>query len=106
MIIGLIIIALILGAHVYKLYKFTKLKKQAIDNMPESEHAMDEVQQEDYNGKDLSIKDEEREVWNKLSRKQKRWIMKEQEKKIKSGQYVKTPEGIITRSEAKKHGLI
>ena len=107
MIIGLLIVALIVGAHIWRLRQFEIKKNNAIDAMWEEEHTMDEVQEEDYNGNDLHIREEERAMWNGLTRKQKRWIMNEQKKKLKSGQYVKTEDGrLITRAEAKKHGLI
>jgi hypothetical protein len=90
--IGLTLVALIIAAHIWKLRKYNTAKKKLIEGMWEDEHAMDEVLQEDFNGKTLNIK---------------KWIMKENERKIKSGQYVRTPDGgIITRAEARKHGLI
>ena len=104
---GFALIVLITLSVVYRLYKFNKLKKEAMEAMPDSEHTMDEVQEEDYNGQDLYIRDDEREVWNKLSRKQKRWLLNEQKKAIKSGRFIQTPDGkYITRAEARKHGLI
>ena len=97
----------IIGVSFYRIIKYNLFKSEAIQAMWEDEHAMDEVQDEEYNGKDLYIREEEREAWDRLSRKQKRWVMNEQEKKIKSGQYHKLDNGkVITRAEAKEKGLI
>ena len=101
--IGLLIVALILGAHIYRLRQFNTYKQDLMDKQEIAE----ELHVEDYNGADLNIREEERSVWDSLTRKQKRFIIKEQEKKIKSGKYLRMSDGrIITRAEAKKHGLI
>ena len=106
-IITIIILGSVFGLLLLIIIKSDILKRRAISAMPDDEPAMDEVQEEDYNGKELFIREEERDIWDKMTRKQKRWVINEQNKKVKSGKYFRTLDGkLITTADAKKHGLI
>ena len=82
------------------------IRRRIMNDMPDDEIAMDEIQEEEYNGKDLFIKEEERAIWENLTRGQKRKYLQKVEKEIKSGKFVRVEGGIITRAEAKEKGII
>ena len=109
-VISFIMLIYLILALSYKIYRLKKLRRIAQDLLPDDDVVQDVVQEEDYNGNNLYIREEDRTVWDSLSRKRKREIMKIQEKLIKSGKYIiiDTEEGkrIITRAEAHNNGLI
>lgn len=108
--LGFITLLLVLGipaVYGYKYYQLLKYKRKAIDALPDDEPPMDEVQIVDFNGHDIYLRADEMDVWDALTRKQKRFIVQEQKRKLKSGKYVRTPDGmIITKAEAREKGLI
>jgi len=109
-VISFLVVATLIFALGYKLYRLKKLRKIAQELLPDDDVVQDIVQEEDYNGSDLFIREEERVIWETMSRKDKRALMKKQLKAIQKGElvYIETEDGkrLITRAEARNNGLV
>jgi len=105
--ITIIILSSIVGLLIYLIRKTTLDKKKAMSVMPgEDLYRVEPIEEEDYNGKDLFIKDGERARWESLTRGQKRKVLRDQDKAVASGRFARVEGGIITIAEAKKNGLV
>jgi hypothetical protein len=110
-VVAILIFLAVLGIMLYTARKHRQEILKGISELDDSDYAMDEIQEDSMGKYPLFIREAERPWWDGLSRKQKRSILQIQDKKIKSGEYVpvKDEHGdtrYITKSEAKKHGII
>ncbi len=71
----------------------------------------DDIAEFEYNGKTLYLSEDDRRVWNNLSREDKRLIYVQQEKKLRSGLFFEVTDasgktGIMRRVDAMNAGFV
>lgn len=101
------ILLFVLGLMAYIFYR----ERAKMLLLPDDEDPYDLVKEEEYNKYPLWISEQEREVWDSLSRKEKRKRMQLVEKGIKQGRFViHTDEngftGLISKKEAQEKGIL